>query len=293
MSSARSLLYYAAMESAKLTAIVPTFNEEVNIRDCLLSVSFADEVLVVDSFSTDRTLEIAQECGARIIQRDYENSASQKNWAIPQASCEWILLCDADERVTDELRLEILESIAGEPEHVGYSIPRANYFLGKRIRHCGWSPEQDRNIRLFMRDRSRYEEKQVHADVMCEGSIGRLKSPFLHYSFRTLEQYITKLNRYTTWGAGDVVNAGRRVGLLDLLLRPPVTFLKMFILRAGFLDGFRGLLLCLFSAFYTLSKYAKASLLLRGERQSEEPVGGSAEPNETSARQRAQDGPSD
>jgi len=256
-------MYDIAMIKARLTAIVPTFNEEANIRDCLECLTFADEILVVDSFSTDGTLEFAREFNARIIQREYNCSASQKNWAIPQARHEWILICDADERVTDELRREVEGVLSGEPRHVGYSIPRANYFLGRRIRHCGWSPERDRNIRLFMRDRSKYENKEVHADVICDGSIGRLSSPFLHYSFRSFEQYITKMNRYTTWSAKDIVSAGRSVSILDLIFRPPMTFLKMYLLQAGFLDGPQGFILCSASSFYTFSKYAKAWLMRR------------------------------
>lgn len=261
-------MYDKTVTKASLTAIVPTFNEEANIRDCLSCLTFADEILVADSFSTDATLDIAREFGARIVQREYHYSASQKNWAIPQAKHEWILLCDADERVTDQLRTEVLEVLAGRTEHVGYSIPRSNHFLGKHIKHCGWSPERDRNVRLFMRDKSRYEDKEVHADVICDGSIGRISSPLIHHSFHSIEQYINKMNRYTTWGARDVVSAGVNVGLLDLILRPPWTFLKMYVLQAGLLDGCHGLLLCLLSAFYTLIKYAKAWALQTDARGS-------------------------
>ena len=258
-------MYDIDMSNARVTAIVPTFNEEANIGACLRCLTFTDEILVVDSFSTDSTLEIAREFNARVIQREYNYSASQKNWAIPQAKHEWILLCDADERVTGELSREVERVLSGGGKHVGYSIPRANYFLGRRIRHCGWSPMRDRNVRLFMRDKSRYEDKEVHADVICEGSVGRLSSPFLHHSFRTFEHYVTKMNRYTTWAARDLVNAGRRVSVLDLAFRPPLTFLKMYLLQAGFLDGLQGFILCFASSFYTFSKYVKAWLMGRAE----------------------------
>ncbi len=256
-------MYDIAMPNARLTTIVPTFNEEANIRDCLERLTFADEILVADSFSTDRTLEIARGFNARIIQRGYNYSASQKNWAIPQARHEWILLCDADERVTDELKREVKGVLSGGAKHVGYSMPRANYFLGKRIRHCGWSPERDRNVRLFMRDNSRYEDKEVHADVICGGSVGRLNSPLVHHSFRTFEQYISKMNRYTTWAAKDLVNTGKGVSILDLVFRPPMTFLKMYFLQAGFLDGIHGFILSSASSCYTFSKYVKAWLMNR------------------------------
>jgi len=199
------------MPRAKLTAIVPVLNEEANIEDCLSRLTFADEILVVDSGSTDRTLDIARNFQARIIHRDYNYSASQKNWAIPQAKHEWVLVCDADERVTDQLREEIEAVLSTDSKYVGYSIPRATYFLGRRIRHCGWSPQRDRNVRLFLRDKGRYQDRQVHADVVCQGPVGRLNSPLVHYSFKTFEQYITKMNRYTTWAAKDIFDAGRNM----------------------------------------------------------------------------------
>ena len=256
------------MTRAKLTAIVTTFNEEANIQECLRCLSFADEVLVADSFSTDKTLEIARDFGARIVQREYQCAASQKNWAIPQASHEWVLLCDADERVTDELRQEVQELLSGQPQHVGYSIPRANCFLGRWIRHCGWSPERDSNTRLFLRDRSRYEEKEVHADIICDGPVGVINSPLMHYSFVTIDQYISKMNRYTTWAARDILSSGRKVGGLEVSLRPIGTFLRMYVLQAGFLDGVHGLILCIASAFYTFAKYAKAWLLIHHKTDS-------------------------
>ncbi len=250
------------MTNTRLTAIVPTFNEESNIADCLRRLAFADEILVVDSFSSDKTVEIARKFNARVIQREYDCSASQKNWAIPQAKHEWILLCDADERVTDSLREEVRAVLSVKPSYVAYSIPRVNYFLGKRIRHCGWSAEHDRNIRLFMRDRCKYEERQVHADVICDGPVGRISSPLLHNSYRTFEAYIAKMNRYTTWAANDLVAAGKRVSFLDPAVRPIATFLKMFVFQAGFLDGVSGFMLCASSSFYTFAKYLKAWLLL-------------------------------
>jgi len=143
--------------SAKLSAIIPTFNEEENLRECLESVRWADEVLVVDSFSQDRTVEIASELGARVVQHEYVNSAAQKNWAIPLALHPWVLLVDADERVTLDLRDEIRELLTVEPPFDGYWIRRANHFLGRRMEHCGW--ETDRVIRLFRRDVARYQDR--------------------------------------------------------------------------------------------------------------------------------------
>ena len=240
---------------APLTALIPTYNEEANIGECLASVSWCDEILVVDSFSTDRTVEIARQAGARILVHDYINSASQKNWAIPQALHEMVLVVDADERVTPELRREI-ETLLGEgPKADGYAIRRVNFFLGRQVRHGGW--ESDRVIRLFRRDRARYQQREVHAEVEAQGPVAQLSAPLLHYTFRSFAQYWPKIQRYSDWGASQAFREGRRAGFGSVLLRPAGRFLKMYLLRLGFLDGVHGLVLCMLSAFSVYLKYAK------------------------------------
>jgi len=161
-----------------LTVIVPTFNEESTLRDCLDSVRFADEILVVDSYSSDATVAIARELGARVLQHEYVYSAKQKNWSIPQATHEWVLLVDSDERVTPELRDEILALLASGPRHDGYWILRANHFLGRRIRRCGWGT--DKVIRLFRRDVARYQDREVHAEIDLPGPLPVLRHPLEH-----------------------------------------------------------------------------------------------------------------
>jgi len=239
----------------RLTVIIPSFNEESTIRDCLESVRFADEILVVDSFSTDATVAIAREAGARVLQHEYVYSARQKNWAIPQASHEWVLLVDSDERVTPELRDEILGLLESSPRHDGYWILRANHFLGRRIRHCGWGT--DRVIRLFRRDRARYEDREVHAEIDLPEPLPILAHPLEHHSFRSFGQYWRKLELYSEWGAAQLYKEGRTAGMLEILGRPVTRFLKMYIVRLGFLDGLHGLVLSMLGAFTVYLKYAR------------------------------------
>lgn len=244
----------------KITAIVPAYNEEHNIRRCLESLQWVDEILVVDSYSTDRTVEIAREMGAKVLQHEYINSAKQKNWAIPRAENPWILVVDCDEVVTPELREEIEEVLSSPAGYGGFYIPRKNIFLGKEIKHCGWAPQDDLNLRLFRKDSGRYEERWVHADVIISGGlrVGRLKSPFTHNSYRSLKHYLAKAERYTDWAAAELLERGARVGASHIALRPMATFFKMYLFKMGFLDGFHGLLLSALSSYYVLLKYAKA-----------------------------------
>ncbi|MCE5228009.1 glycosyltransferase family 2 protein [bacterium] len=249
------------MARSTLTVLIPTFNEQANIRDCLASVAWADEIFVVDSFSTDQTPELAKAAGARVTQHEYVNSATQKNWALPQATHPWVLIVDADERVTPGLRdeiLAILEADARGDASVmdGYRIGRLNHFLGRRVRYCGW--QNDNVLRLFRRDLGRYQDRQVHADVEIKtGRIGRLRAKFLHYTFATFDQYMRKFDRYTTWAAGDRGRRTKRVGVQHLALRPAGRFLKQYVLKRGFLDGRIGLVVCSLAAYSVFMKYAK------------------------------------
>lgn len=242
----------------RLSVIIPTYNEEQNIQDCLEGVKWADEIMVVDSGSQDRTLELAKSYAHRILQHEYINSATQKNWAIPQATHDWVLIVDADERVTDELRQEIqdmLSSSTGQPDCDGYRIRRQNYVWGKQIRYCGW--QHDRVLRLFDRRKGRYEEKEVHADVIVNGKVGDLKAPLIHHTYQDLGHYLSKFQRYTDWGAVELYNRGKRAGVRHLLWHPLFRFFRMYILQRGFLDGVHGFVLCLLASFYVFMKYAK------------------------------------
>lgn len=247
----------------KLTAIIPTGNEEHNIEAVLQSVSFADEIMVVDSYSTDRTVELAKKHTDFVIQREYENSASQKNWAIPQANNEWILLVDADERVTPELQAEI-QKVLQNPDKDAYWIYRKNFLMGRRLRFSGW--QGDKVIRLFRKSKCRYEDKQVHAEVMVDGSTGFLKNKLEHHTYNGLDSYIAKAYRYSTWGAYDRVEKTKNITLFHLLLKPMFTFFKMYILKLGILDGKVGFIISAHSATYIFQRSLKIWRIKEGEK---------------------------
>lgn len=247
---------------ATLTVLIPCKNERRNIRPCIESAAMlADEILIADSGSTDGTLEIVAGIdGCRLIEREYRNSADFKNWAIPQAKSEWILLLDADERLTPALAEEIRRTLANSEESVdGYSIARLNHFLGHRIRRCGW--DTDRVIRLFRRDQSRYSTRWVHAEITLDPNrVAPLQEPMLHYTTWTSDQYVEKLNRYASWGALNVRDESKRSrapGVLSLMFIAPLRFMQLYFVRLGFLDGIPGLQVCMFAAFYSFLKKAK------------------------------------
>jgi glycosyltransferase involved in cell wall biosynthesis len=240
----------------KLSVIITTFNEEVNIADCIESVRWADEILVVDSFSTDRTVEIAQGQPVRLLQREYYGSAAQKNWAIDRVEHGWVLIVDADERVTEELAAEILVLLTKAPPEVdGYYIRRENVFIDRVMRHSGWST--DKVIRLFRREKGRYPNRRVHADLAVAGPTPELDHPFLHYTFRSFDQYFDKFLNYAEWGAAQAFREGREVGVLEIAGRPLWRFFRTYVLQLGFLDGLHGLVLCTLQSFGVFLKYAR------------------------------------
>ena len=242
--------------SPRLTAIVTSLNEEVNIRECLESLAFADEVMLVDSFSTDGTVAIAKTIpGVKIIQREYFGSAAQKNWAMDQVTTPWLLIVDADERVTEPLAREIRTLLEKGPEASHYFIRRRNYVLERLIRHSGWST--DRVVRLVQRGAARYPKRRVHADMTTDGLTPTLVEPMLHFTYRSLGQALEKLHRYATWAAADAFRAGKRAGPIGLVFRPLWRFFRMYVIQAGFLDGRDGLVLCGLQAYGVFLKWAR------------------------------------
>jgi len=239
-----------------LTAIVTTFNEEENIGDCLASLSFADEILVVDSFSTDRTVEIARSFPrVRLLQHEYRGNGPQCNWAMGEAAHAWILILDADERVTPELAREIEELLEAGPSADHYFLRRANVFLGSVIRHSGWGG--DRLVRLLKKGSARYPEQRVHADMRPEGPAPTLAAPLRHHTFRSFPQYLEKLHRYAEWGAEDLLARNRRAGFLQVALRPAWRFVRMYVVQAGFLDGQPGFVVCALQSYGVFLKWAR------------------------------------
>jgi glycosyltransferase involved in cell wall biosynthesis len=238
-----------------LSALVTTRNESAMIAECLASCSFADEVVVVDSGSDDDTCRIAEELGARVIVHPFAGHAAQKNWGLEQLAHDWVLVLDADERVTAPLRDEITTLLREGPSRRGYRIRRRNTFLGREIRGCGW--QRDRVLRLFDRRAGRYAPRRVHEEVRLAEEPGSLRHALLHHSCRDLATWLDKVNRYAALGAEELAARGRRPHRRDLVLRPPARFVKQWLLQGGFRDGAEGLILCALSAYGVFAKYAR------------------------------------
>ena len=239
-----------------LSVIVITHNEENNIEECLQSVSWANDLIVVDAQSSDRTVELAEQYTQKIFVKEWLGFAAAKNFALEQAVNEWVLWLDADERVTPELAKEIQELLHNQTiNHDGFEVARRAFFLGKWIKHCGWYPGYV--VRLFRKQAVEFTTSRVHEKLEIQGTIGRLQNDLMHYTDDTLYHYFSKFNRYTSLAAHDVADAGKRFTLFDVLLRPPFLFFKMYLFRLGFLDGMHGLILSLASASYVFTKYAK------------------------------------
>lgn len=241
---------------ATLSVVVLALNEERNIHDCLSSVGWADEILVVDSGSTDRTAEIARRHTRHVLSLPWEGYGATKNAALRSATGTWVLWLDADERVTPELADEIRSALGAERPGVdAYSMPRRAYFLGRWMRHSGWYP--GRVTRLFRRGRARFSERRVHEQLLVEGRVVPLQSDIIHHTDPDLHHYFRKFNRYTSLAAEEMAAEGRRCSAADLLLRPPFQFVKMYVLRGGVLDGVEGFILAVVSSAYVFVKYAK------------------------------------
>jgi glycosyltransferase involved in cell wall biosynthesis len=248
----------------RLSVTVITLNEEERLRACLESVVWADEIVVVDAGSHDKTVAIAREFTDRVLFHGWSGYGAQKNVAIEQCSGEWILSLDADERVTEALRAEIAATLARSPVEAGFRIPRRNVFQGRWMRHGGLYP--DWQLRLFRRGRGRFAERAVHESVMVEGATGHLRAALVHESYRSLGDAVARLNRYSDLAAVDLAARERGGALVDILLRPAWRFVAMYLLRAGFLDGWRGLVLATLYAHYVFLRAAKARELRGGGR---------------------------
>jgi len=235
--------------------VIVTHNEERNIEDALRSAADFDEIIVVDSFSTDRTVEICKRYTDKVYQNEWLGYATQKQRAVDYAVSPWVFILDADERITAELREEIAETIE-RTDQDGFSVPRKNFFLGRWIRHSGWWP--DKTLRLFRKDKGSLEDREVHEKVVVHGSVKNLKGCLEHYTYRTISDCIRKMEIYSTLAAREIRKKAGRPGLASLLFNPGVTFIKMYILRLGFLDGMHGMLLAVLYGYYTFLKYAKA-----------------------------------
>jgi glycosyltransferase involved in cell wall biosynthesis len=239
-----------------LSVIVITRNEERNIVECLESVRWASEVIVVDGESEDKTAELARRFTGKVFVRKWEGYGASKNFALEHCTSEWVLWLDADERATKDLSSEIQFVLGqGVSSFVGYEIPRKAFFLGKWIKHCGWYPGYV--TRLFKRGAGNFSDNKVHEKLEIDGTVGRLRGDLLHYTDPNLRHYFEKLNRYTTLAAEELSGRGVRFGLSQIVFRPAWVFVRMYFVKLGFLDGIQGFILSILSACYVFTKYAK------------------------------------
>jgi len=245
-----------------LSVAIVAMDEEANIGRTLASVRWADEIVLVDSGSKDRTCDIAREHGARVIVEPWRGFVAQKQYALDLCTKDWILLLDADEEVEPALADEIRSVLSANPTVAGFWIPRKNFFLGRWIKHGGFYP--DPKLRLVRRSAGQFEERLVHEDLRVDGTTASLRHHLLHHAYPTIEDYLEHMNRYSSLGAEMAVAKGARgFSFLDIVVRPRLTFLYNYLLRLGFLDGREGLLLHMYHAQYVSWKYAKAWELSR------------------------------
>ncbi|MFN0168290.1 MAG: glycosyltransferase family 2 protein [Bryobacteraceae bacterium] len=240
----------------KITATIITYNEERNIARAIESLRCCEEILVIDSGSTDRTVELASKLGARVIEGEWPGYANQKNRAADCASHDWILSLDADEALSEALEAELWQLKKNGPQYDAYTMPRMAQYLGRWILHSGWYP--DRKIRLYHRGKATWVGEFVHESLKVQGRVGDLESNLLHFTCSSLSEHLRTMDRYTTLAAEEVVFRKEPVTLSRLMLAPPWTFVKTYFLQRGYLDGPEGLAIAYMAAFYTFLKYAKA-----------------------------------
>ena len=249
---------------SELSIILITKNEAANIRACLESVQWADEVIVVDSGSTDDTVAICRDLGAQVHAHDWPGFGVQKNRALGYASKDWVLSLDADERVTPELRADIERAMQAAHAADAYLVPRLSNYCGRFMRHSGWYP--DLLPRLFRRGKARFSDDLVHERLIVEGATGELQGLLLHYAFDDLEEVLHKINQYSSAGARMMQQRGRRATLTGAVLRGMWSFARTYVLRGGFLDGCEGFMLAVSNAEGTYYRYLKLMLLNRKQK---------------------------
>ena len=246
----------------QLSVIIIALNQEANIGDCLASVSFADDIVVVDTGSTDRTVELARAYTDRVLTTDWQGFGPTKNYALDQARGDWVFSLDTDERVTPALQAEILATVAAGGPLDGYRVARKNYFCGRWIRHLGWYP--DYTLRLFRRGQGRFRDREVHEEVVVDGPLGTFKTPLEHYSYRSVSDYVARMDRYARLAAQELAKAGRRPCPGELFFRPVLSFFHLYFIRLGFLEGTPGYTLAVLMSMYKFLKYYYLREIARG-----------------------------
>lgn len=244
------------MNGNELTVLIPTYNAEDTIKECLESVKWADDIIIVDSFSTDDTLEICREYTDRIYQHEYINSAAQKNWSLQWVYTKWLLQIDADEYIEPALRDEIISKLSTPSKKDGYFIPIKNLVWGKWIRSCGMYPCH--TVRVFRTSKGRWEERKVHARVTGLGNVGYLKNHIVHYDVNDISDELQQFARQVVvWEANELIKKGKRWHWWDVTMRPLAIFFLYYFRQGGFKDGFRGFFLSVYRAFYSFMTYAR------------------------------------
>ena len=246
----------------KISATIITYNEERNIARAMESLRCCDEIVVVDSDSSDRTVEIAEKLGARVIENSWPGYAAQKNFAAAQATYDWILSLDADEALSEMLEAEIWQLKKSGAKYDSYTMPRMAQYLGKWILHSGWYP--DRKVRLFDRRKSRWVGEFVHESVVVDGTVGELEANLLHFTCQSLSEHLKTMDRYTTLAAEQLVSVGKKIGWTQLIVDPIWTFTRTYFFQLGFLDGVEGLAIAWMGAIYQFIKFAKARNMTPG-----------------------------
>lgn len=251
---------------SEVTVLILVPNAGDRLPRCLDSVAWANDIFcVVDPKTADGSDAVARRYTGHVVVHEYVNAANQRNWALPQIVTEWTLVLDADEWLSESLIARIQAILADPNAKDGYAIRRQSLFFGALVRYCGW--QRDYNVRLFRTRKGRYLEKRVHSKVVVDGAMGRIHEPMYHDTYRDFDEYFRTFQRFSTWSALDMYDHGRRAHATDLTLRPLVKFFKMYVLRQGFRDGFRGLVLCGLSAFHVFMKYAKLWNIARLARE--------------------------
>lgn len=248
-----------------LSVIIIVKNEEAAIRECLASVVWADEIIVVDSGSTDQTIDICKEYTDQVFETDWPGFGPQKNRALEHATKDWVLSIDADERISYDLQTEIKRIIQVAGRYDAYTMPRRSNYCGRYMKHSGWWP--DHVVRLFRRGKAQFSDDLVHERIIVNGEIGKLREPIIHESLLTLEQILNTMNSYSSAGAKMMAEENRKAGLVKAIMHGMWTFLRTYIFRAGFLDGREGFMLAVSNAEGTYYRYLKLMVLNRENQE--------------------------
>ena len=253
------------LTKAPLSAVIPTFNEAENILEVIDNLSFADEIIVIDSYSTDDTALLAEKQNVKLIQRKFDDFSTQKNFAINQAENDWVFVLDADERITIQLQKEIVEKLKNPVDYDGFWIPRKNYFLNKEVKFSGW--QNDKVLRLFHKNKCQYNGKLVHEEISCKGKVGQFKNPIIHYTYNNYDDYVQKIKKYSALKARELFKKNKKPSLYYHYIKPAYRFVYHYLITLGFLDGKIGWTIAKINAIGMKEVYLKLKELYQSENR--------------------------